>query len=77
MYTDHKPLVGLFKNKETINSRQSRWVITFSMLKIKVIYEPGKRSVLADALYRLKSKNSEIVATYLEEINNNINLLIY
>jgi len=76
LFTDHKPLVGLFTNKETINSRQTRWVIMFLMLKIKVIYEPGKRNNLADALPRLKTKNSNIVATYLEEINTNNNSLL-
>jgi len=36
LYTDHKPLVGLFNNKEPNNACQARWVITFSMLKIVV-----------------------------------------
>jgi len=39
LYTDHKPLVGLFNNKEPNNVCQARWVITFSMLKIIVKYE--------------------------------------
>ena len=43
LYTDHKPLVGLFKNKETNNSRQTRWVLLLSMLNVKVLYEPGKK----------------------------------
>eukprot|EP00833_Pecoramyces_ruminatium_P013480 jgi/Orpsp1_1/1187512/evm.model.d7180000058278.1 len=33
------------------------------------LYEPGKRNVLADVLSRLKTSNSENVATYLKEIN--------
>jgi len=53
LYTDNKPLVSLFKNKETYNSRKSRWV--FSMLKVEVIYKSGKMNVLAGALSRLKS----------------------
>jgi len=53
-FTDHKPLVGLFKNKETNNSRQTGWVLFLSMLK--VLYEPGKKNVIADALSRLSTK---------------------
>ena len=69
LFTDHKPLVSLFKNKETNNSRQTRWVLLLSMLKVEVIYEPGKKNVLADALSRLKSSNP-IVSTVLSEINS-------
>jgi len=76
LFTDHKPLISIFKSKETLNARQSRWVIMFSMLKVKVIYEPGKRNVLADALSRLRSKPSEVIATYLEEINTGKNSLL-
>ena len=76
LFTDHKPLISIFKSKETLNSRQSRWVIMFSMLKVNVIYEPGKRNVLADALSRLRTKSSEIIATYIEEINTGQNLLL-
>ena len=39
------------------------------MLKVEVIYEPGKKNVLADALSRLKSSNS-IVSTILSEIKS-------
>ena len=74
LYTDHKPLVGLFKNKETNNSRQTRWVLLLSMLNVKVLYEPGKKNVIADALSRLKTKNDELVATITSEMNEN-NLL--
>jgi len=63
LYTDHKPLVGLFKNKEPNNSRQTRWVILLSMLNVKVMYEPGKKNVVADALSRMESTNNKIVAT--------------
>jgi len=69
LFTDHKLLVSLFKNKETNNSRQTRWILLLSMLKIEVIYEPGNKNVLADALSRLKSSNP-IVSTVLSEINS-------
>ena len=73
LYTDHKPLVGLFKNKETNNARQTRWVILFSMLKIKVLYEPGKKNVIADALSRMESKDEIVAPLILEDGNNPVN----
>ena len=53
VYTDHKPLVGLFNNKEPNNARHARWCIDLSMLKVIVKYEPGKKNALADSLSRL------------------------
>ena len=44
------------------------------MLNVKVLYEPGKKNVIADALSRLKTKNDELVATITSEMNEN-NLL--
>ena len=43
IYTDHKPLVGLFKNKEPLNARQTRWCLTDSILGINIKYESGKK----------------------------------
>jgi len=70
VYTDHKPLLGLFKNKEPNNARQTRWCLTLSMLNVELRYEPGKRNVLADALSRLKPMDKTIVAT---KFDNKIN----
>ena len=39
VYTDHKPLVGLFNNKEPNNARHACWCIDLSMLKVIVKYE--------------------------------------
>jgi len=61
LYTDHKPLVGLFGNKEPNNARHIRWCITISMLRIKILYEPGKRNALADALSRLNLQENKIL----------------
>jgi len=54
--TDHKPLLGLFQNKEPNNARQTRWCIKASMLGVKIVYEPSKNNVVADSLSRLQSK---------------------
>ena len=71
LYTDHKPLVGLFKNKEPNNMRHIRWCILISMLRIKIIYEPGKKNSLADALSRIK--NSDEGKDILVNKNDNNN----
>ena len=71
IYTDHKPLVGLFKNKEPLNARQTRWCLTASMLGINIKYESGKKNVLADALSRMKSKEErKILLTKITNGNN-------
>ena len=55
-----------------MNSRQTRWVLLLSMLKVNIIYEPGKKNVIADALSRMRMKNEEVVATLLSDLNINI-----
>jgi len=70
LFTDHKPLIGLFQNKETVNARQTRWVLLLSMLKVKVIYEPGRRNIIADALSRMNARDNKIIATVLKENEN-------
>ena len=68
VYTDHKPLVGLFNNKEPNNARHARWCIDLSMLKVIVKYEPGKKNALADSLSRLlpiiEENNSKVTMIY-------------
>jgi len=61
IYTDHKPLVGLFKRKEPNNARQTRWCLTASMLGVEIRYETGKKNVVADALSRMKNDQDKIV----------------
>jgi len=56
LYTDHKPLAYIFKNKEPSSNRHIKWITEFSILKVKVLYEEGKRNAVADALSRLHSK---------------------
>jgi len=71
VYTDHKPLLGLFKNKEPHNARQTRWCLTASMLGVDIRYETGKKNVLADALSRMKN-NKENVVLATKIINHDI-----
>ena len=55
IYTDHKPLIGLFKNKEPLNAR----CLTASMLGINIKYESGKKNVLAMLFQEWKVRKRE------------------
>lgn len=57
IYTDHKPLLGLFDTHRAIppmaSSRIQRWALTLSAYEYDLIYRPGKENSNADALSRL------------------------
>jgi len=63
VYTDHRPLIGLLKNKEPQTARHTRWCLTVSTLGIDLRYEPGKKNVIADALSRMKNNEDKVVLT--------------
>ena len=69
-FTDHKPLVYIFKNKEPTSSSHVKWIKEFSTLKINVKYEDSKKNVVADALFRMSVKED-----YKIYINDNKNSL--
>ena len=71
IYTDYRPLLGLFKNKEPKNARQTRWCLTASSLGVGIRYEPGKKNVLADALSRMKcEKDKKLLAMKVTQEND-------
>ena len=51
VYTDHKSLQYLFKQKE-LNLRQRRWLELLKDYDIGILYHPGKANVVVDALSR-------------------------
>lgn len=55
VYTDHKPLVGLFggKTPKVTSPRLMRWLMTASAYSFEVRYRPGKEHGNADMLSRL------------------------
>lgn len=53
VYTDHLPLVGMFKSG-TPEGTLGRWVLEAQEYDIKVVYLPGKYNVLGDCLSRIK-----------------------
>ncbi|KAJ9558183.1 hypothetical protein OSB04_012797 [Centaurea solstitialis] len=55
IYTDHKSLQYLLNQKE-LNMRQRRWIELLSDYDCEILYHPGKRNVVADALSRKGGK---------------------
>ena len=53
IYTDHRPLVWLWKLKEP-NSKLMRWKLKLEEYDFEVIYKKGKYNTNADALSRIK-----------------------
>ncbi|XP_063408205.1 uncharacterized protein K02A2.6-like [Mytilus trossulus] len=57
IYTDHKPLIGLFNENKCIPpmsaARIQRWALTLSAYEYKIVYKEGKKNSIADALSRL------------------------
>ena len=53
IYTDHRPLVWLWKLKEP-NSKLLRWKLRLEEYDFEVIYKKGKYNVNADSLSRIK-----------------------
>ena len=55
--TDHKGLVYLL-NQKSISGRQARWLEKISSFLFKVVYVPGSKNVVADALSCMYSNDS-------------------
>ena len=57
LYTDHKPLVGLFAEDKPIpamaSARTQRWALTLAAYEYSIRYRPGKCNANADCLSRL------------------------
>jgi transposase InsO family protein len=65
VYTDHKPLLSLFK-AEIKNTRVQRWAMLISEFGCKIEYRKGKTLVRADMLSRIRV---ETVQEIVEELN--------
>lgn len=51
IYTDHKPLTYIFSVKDP-SSRLMRWRLKLEEYDFEVLYKPGRKNVIADALSR-------------------------
>ena len=51
--TDHKPLI-LLMDQQVLSRSQTRWIRLglFQSIQPKIMYQPGKANVVADALSR-------------------------
>jgi len=57
---------------EPNTSKHVRWCDLFSQLQVKVIYQQGKRNIIADVLSRIRKKENIVVNAIAEENNNNL-----
>ena len=57
---------------EPNTSKHARWCDLFSQIQVKVVYQPGKRNIIADALSRIRKKENIVVNAIVEENNNNM-----
>jgi len=55
--TDHKGLIYLL-NQKNLSGRQARWLEKTSSFTFEVVYIPGSKNVVADALSRIYSNDS-------------------
>lgn len=62
IYTDHKPLLGLFKPNRAIPTmaaaRIQRWALILAGYEYEILYKEGKKNGNADCLSRLPLKES-------------------
>ena len=59
LYTDHKPLTYLFKNRNTTNAKIARWSAKLSKLRAIVEYRAGAKMGPADTFSRMMKDRPE------------------
>ncbi|RKF82039.1 hypothetical protein GcC1_018028, partial [Golovinomyces cichoracearum] len=69
--SDHKNLQSFMRTKQ-LNRRQARWALFLSQFNFKIIYEPGKNNIVADALSRRKQDLPKDVTDERLTINHRI-----
>lgn len=75
-FTDHKGLIHLLKQKN-LSGRQACWLEKISEFYFEVVYVPGTKNILSDALSRLYCNDSPSTVrarseyTYHDIIDNN------
>ena len=66
VYTDHQPLVAMFKTNGKLKPRLVRWSLLLQQYNLTIIYKSGATNVIADALSRVRGdvtvgdKNDEV-----------------
>ena len=59
IYTDHRPLLGMFRGDTIKNQRVQRWALLLSEFQATIEYKPGKLNERADLLSRIHHLKSE------------------
>ena len=72
VYTDHKPLVGLFSSTLPEDATLARWAVQVQKYSPKLKYFPGRQNSLADTMSRIninigKTKSIEEIEDEFEE----------
>ena len=70
LYTDHKPLTYLFKNRNTTNAKIARWSAKLSKLRAIVEYRAGAKMGPADTFSRMMKGRPERERRDLETPEN-------
>jgi predicted aspartyl protease len=74
IYTDHKPLLGIFKCDKPVplmvSGRIQRWILTLAAYEYDLVYRPGKENGNADALSRLPLKTEPSSTPIPQEVVN-------
>ena len=74
IFTDHKPLLGIFKCDKAVplmaSGRIQRWSLTLSAYEYDLVYRPGKENGNADALSRLPLKDQLSSTPIPQEVVN-------
>ena len=74
IYTDHKPLLGIFKSEKPVplmaSGRIQRWSLSLAAYQYDLIYRPGKENGNADALSRLPLKTEPSSTPIPQEVVN-------
>ena len=70
LYTDHKPLTYLFKNRNTTNAKIARWSAKLSKLRANVEYRAGAKMGPADTFSRMMKDRPERARRDLETPEN-------
>ena len=71
-YTDHKPLLYLFSQKD-LSGRQARWITLLADYNVTFNYLEGRHNILADALSRRPDYELNVVALVHEESTELLN----
>ena len=77
MITDHKPLVSLLKKSlVACSSRLSRLMLKIVDFPLKVLYQPGGKMVISDALSHLSSHQTPDTKETVHGLNVTIHKLV-